>query len=78
MAHPVILGDQIWCPRCGQYAQLLRVAKAAKLTDVSCKTIYRYIEEGKVYSVKVAGSTMRICSGCLLKADEQIFPRTIK
>lgn len=75
MAHPIILGDQVWCPRCEQYVQLLKITKAARVADVSCKTIYRYIEEGKVYSVKVAGSTTRICSSCLLDDDEQILPR---
>ena len=75
MAHPIILGDQVWCPACEQYGQLLKIAKAARLADVSCKTIYRYIEEGKVYSVKVAGSTTRVCSSCLLKHDQDTFPR---
>lgn len=78
MAHPIVLGDQVWCSRCGQYRQLVKIAKAARVADVSCKTIYRYIEEGKVHSVKVAGSTTRICTGCLLRADDELFPRPPK
>jgi predicted transcriptional regulator len=70
MAHPIILNDQVWCPLCNKYAQLLKISKAAKLADVSCKTIYRYVEEGKVHSVKIAGSTMRVCSSCLLKQGD--------
>jgi len=72
MAHPIILGDQVWCPRCKQYVQLLKISKAARVADVSCKTVYRYVEEGKVYNVKVAGSTIRICGSCLLKHDDEI------
>jgi ribosome-binding protein aMBF1 (putative translation factor) len=67
MAHPIIHNDKVWCPLCKDYVCLLKVRKAAKIADVSCKTIYRYVEEGKVYGVKIAGSTMRVCSGCLLK-----------
>lgn len=70
MAHPIILNDQVWCPLCSNYAHLLKIRKAAKLADVSCKTIYRYVEEGKVHSVRIAGSTIRICSSCLLKQDD--------
>ena len=66
MTHPIVLNDQVWCPRCKQYVQLLKVTKAAKVADVSSKTIYRYVEEGKVHTVKVAGSTIRICSSCNL------------
>jgi ribosome-binding protein aMBF1 (putative translation factor) len=70
MAHPTILNDQVWCPLCKNYAYLLKIRKAAKLADVSCKTIYRYVEDGKVHSIKIAGSTIRICSSCLLKQGD--------
>jgi hypothetical protein len=72
MAHPIIRGDQVWCPCCKQYVDLLRIRRAAKIADVSCKTIYRYVEEGKVYIVKIAGSTIRICSACRLKQNDEI------
>lgn len=73
MPRPIIVGDQVWCPRCNRYVQLLKIRKAAKVADVSCKTIYRYVEEGRVHVVKVAGSTIRVCSNCLLQADDE-FP----
>jgi len=47
--------------------RLLRVFRAAEMADVSSKTIYRYVEEGNVYAVKVAGKTLRVCRGCLIK-----------
>ena len=64
-------GEQVWCPYCKGYYKLLRVHGAAKLADVNRRTIYRYIEEGRVYTVKIAGKTYRICSGCLLKKEEE-------
>ncbi len=73
--HPIIIDDQVWCPLCKEYTQPLKIKKAAKIADVSCKTIYRYIEEGKVYSVKIAGSTTRVCSGCLFKHNDEFSAR---
>ncbi|OLE19892.1 MAG: hypothetical protein AUI36_35255 [Cyanobacteria bacterium 13_1_40CM_2_61_4] len=73
MTHPIIVGDEVWCPRCKKYVQLLKIKKAARVADVSCKTIYRYIEEGKVHSVKIAGATTRVCSSCLFEGREPLF-----
>jgi hypothetical protein len=44
--------------------------KAAKIADIHRRTVYRYIESGDVYIVKVAGKTTRVCSGCLLNRKE--------
>ena len=55
------------CPICKAPLRLLRISRAAKIADVSSKTIYRYVEEGNVYAVKVAGKTLRVCRGCLIK-----------
>lgn len=55
------------CPKCKSPLLLLKISEAAKLVDVSQKTIYGYIEEGSVYAVKVAGKRFRICKGCLIK-----------
>jgi len=55
------------CPLCKQELLLLRISRAARIADVSEKTIYRYIEAGEVYSVKVAGKTYRVCKHCLLR-----------
>jgi ribosome-binding protein aMBF1 (putative translation factor) len=45
------------------------VAGAAKIVDVDRRTVYNYVKKNKVYSVKVAGSTLRICSHCLLREN---------
>ncbi len=71
MIQPIVHNNQVWCPRCNQYVQLLKISKAAKIADVSCKTIYRYIDEGRVYVVKIAGLTSRVCDSCLIKSDDE-------
>jgi hypothetical protein len=62
-----VLGEKVWCPRCGEYVNVVRVAGAAILDDVDRRSVYNYIKHDKVYAVKVAGSTLRICSHCLLR-----------
>lgn len=59
--------DEERCPKCNDPLRLLKIPEAAKLVDVSEKTIYGYIEEGSVYAVKVAGKRFRICKGCLVR-----------
>lgn len=67
MSQPRIIGEQVWCPVCKEHAQFFKIATAAKLASVHRRTIYRYIEEGVVYTVKVAGKSYRVCSSCLLR-----------
>ena len=61
---PIVLGDKVWCPRCKEYVKVVRVAGAAKVVDVDRRTIYNYVKKNKVFSVKVAGSTLRVCTHC--------------
>ena len=59
--------DQEICPLCKDYLHLLRISQAAKKANVSEKTIYRYIEEGSLYCVKIVGKTYRVCKNCLIR-----------
>jgi excisionase family DNA binding protein len=59
--------EQFWCPLCRKYVQVLRVCNAAKLVDLHSRTIYRYIDEGLVYAIKIAGRTYRVCRDCLFR-----------
>lgn len=72
MAHPFISGNQVWCPACEDYAQMLRVPKAASLADVSRRTVYRYIERGSVHTLKIAGGAYRVCGQCLLREQRRV------
>jgi excisionase family DNA binding protein len=61
-----ISGDKVFCPLCKKYVQFVQIRRAAAIASVHRRTIYRYIEEGAVYSVRIVGKTYRICASCLL------------
>lgn len=47
--------------------ELLRPDEVAEYFSVSAKTIYRWIDEGKIAAVKIAGSLTRIERKAVLK-----------
>ena len=69
MTHITFKENKIWCPLCQEYEIFLRIPKAAELADLTRRTIYRYLDEGKIHHVKTAGGTFRVCSGCLIKSE---------
>jgi hypothetical protein len=69
---PLVLGEKVWCQRCRQYVKIIRVSGAAKIVDVDRRTIYNYIKQQKLFAVKVAGNTLRVCSNCLLRQSEPV------
>jgi excisionase family DNA binding protein len=71
MSQPMENKIEIWCPLCNKSIHLVRVSSAARIVEVHPRTIYRYIEEGLIYSVKIFGKTYRVCGECLLR---QILP----
>ena len=63
MDHAIFTGQKIWCPRCKDLRQFLQVPNAARLLDVDRRTVYRYIEEGRVHAFKPAAiGNYRVCS----------------
>lgn len=62
-----LIQSKVWCPLCKKRVQLVRVCNAARLVDVHSRTIYRYIDEGLLYGLKVAGKTYRVCEDCLFR-----------
>ena len=67
LSTPLSKADGSWCPFCKKTVKLLRVTHAAKNVDVTNRTIYRYIDEGLIHAVKVAGKTYRVCGDCLFR-----------
>lgn len=65
-----VLGDKVWCPTCAGYVKLVRVASAAKIVGVDRRTVYNYIKTKKVFGIKIAGKTLRVCSSCLLQPND--------
>lgn len=66
---PLVRGDKVWCPRCQEYVKVIRVVAAARIVDVDRRTVYNYIKKDKVFAVRVAGNTIRVCSHCLLREN---------
>lgn len=71
MSYFAFTENQIWCPLCQDFKKFLKIQNAAKLADVNRRTIYRYLEEGKVHAFKIAGGTYRVCVGCLIKSEPE-------
>ena len=71
MSNSIVMDDKLWCPLCKDYCKLMKLQNAAKLVDVHTRTIRRYVEDGRVYAIKVAGKSYRVCSGCLLRPVEK-------
>jgi hypothetical protein len=65
-----IVDDKILCPYCGECASMLRISRAARMADVSRRTVYSYVESGSVFSLRVAGKTLRVCANCLFNQKE--------
>lgn len=65
--HAVFTEQKIWCPICKDHYRFLRIPTAARLLEVSRRTIYRHIEDGSIHVFKLGGTGhYRVCSGCLL------------
>lgn len=74
MPNTIFTDQKIWCPLCKDHHRFLRIPSAARLLEVSRRTIYRHIEEGSVHVFKLGGTgRYRVCSGCLLA--QQSKPR---
>lgn len=67
MSKNPILGGRVWCPLCDEYIKVISVHKAAEVVDMHSRTIYRYIEEGKIQAFKIGGTRYRVCSRCLVR-----------
>lgn len=65
MQQPLVNFNNVFCPECQDYVQILKISKAAKVANVSAKTIYTYVEDGSVHSMKV-GKTLRVCVPSLI------------
>lgn len=57
-------GLRTWCAACGREVWMVTPERAAKLAGVSPRTIYRWIENGKVHFTE-AGRVLLVCLGSL-------------
>ena len=62
------LGERIWCRICKAHTQFVSIHHATKFADVSRRSVYRYIEQGKIQSFKLAATGQyRVCTSCLIR-----------
>jgi predicted DNA-binding transcriptional regulator YafY len=66
-----ISDGRVWCELCNDHVRFVSIHHATLFGDVSRRTIYRYIDSGKIRFFKLAGTGQyRVCSGCLLSQSK--------
>lgn len=51
----------MWCPACRRQVEMATPELVAKIAGVSTRTIYRWVEAGKLHFDEVPDRTMLIC-----------------
>jgi hypothetical protein len=75
---------QMLCPICHQTSEFLTARQAGVLTQVTPKSIYRWLASGKAHGVKTAGGGQRICRYSLFRkalskeSADQVFLHRVK
>lgn len=54
-----------WCPTCAKQVPMIKVDEAANLARVSSRTIYRWVETGKVHFAETPEGMLWICLNSL-------------
>jgi hypothetical protein len=61
------------CPLCRQATRFISVKQACEIIEVNRRTLYRYMEEGKLgYRQRPSGRGRFVCHDCLLKLPEAL------
>lgn len=56
---------RMWCKQCGEQVSMLRVEDASTLDGTTTRTIYRWIEAGKLHFVESDKGLVLICAQSL-------------
>lgn len=54
-----------WCSGCSAEAEMISPADGTVVSGVSARTIYRWVEEGRVHFAETAGGQLLICQQSL-------------
>jgi hypothetical protein len=60
---------QGWCNECAGHVSLIKPEEAAVLASVSPRTIYAWVEAGRVHFMETAEEGLRICLNSLPQVD---------
>ena len=58
--------DAKWCSECGEGARMVTVDEAAAITEVSARTIYHRVEDGRAHFSETADGQLFICLNSLI------------
>lgn len=58
---------RIWCPECGEGAQMVTPEEAAGVSGVATRAIYRWLEEGKIHFCSSREGTPLTCLNSILR-----------
>ena len=64
-----------WCGECADRSTMLVPEAAAKLSNVTTRTIYRWVEAGRVHFAEAADGSLLICLASLTAEDTAPVPR---
>jgi excisionase family DNA binding protein len=66
---------RMWCKQCGEQVSMLRVEDASALVGVTARTIYRWIEAGRLHFAESDKGLVLICAqslGSLVSPDRAV------
>jgi hypothetical protein len=55
----------MWCPGCSREVEMVTPNQAAQIAEVSTRTIYSWIEAGKLHFREVSDSPFLVCRSSL-------------
>jgi hypothetical protein len=61
----------LWCSQCGMKAEMLSVEEAVTMLNISPRSVYRWLEAGRVHYCESEKGTLRICLPSLSLLLEQ-------
>lgn len=62
-------GEQLFCSRCAE--PMLAAEQAALLLGISCRAIYRHIENGNIHFAEIESGSVIICLSSLAAACDK-------
>jgi hypothetical protein len=61
----------VWCIRCASPVQFITPEEAAVRADVNARTVYRWVEAGKLHFIESANQAPLICLNSVLRSTDK-------
>jgi len=66
VVHSANRAVRMWCEECARDVSMLAPDKASMLVRVTLRTIYRWVEEGKLHFIEAQPGRLLVCAESLL------------